>query len=146
MHYSQLLEKFPRPDKSNRTAELAAMILHKSVKVEPVEAIDTEHAADAVVYPEFGSMAPHFAAYVATLLVDRAERLHKLAEADCNYGLSEAQERAQAKLQAEVCEIAEAVGFRAETGGDPRGAVVRLFDPADERAGDGWGGGYAVYR
>lgn len=146
MRLSDFLDKYPRPKTSNRTAELAAIIMHKSVKVCPMSAEDAAQYADGCAVPQFGSIAPHYAAYIVTLLVTRAEALHKLAEHDCNYGLTPPQEKRQERLRAEVAEIAEAVGFRAETGGDPRGAVVRLYDPQDERAGDGWGGGYAVYR
>lgn len=146
MQMSELFQKYPRPDKLPRVAELAALILSRSVKVEPVEAMDAENAADGTVFPKAETMAPAHAAYVADMLVKRAERLHKLAEADCNVGLSDAQERTVEKIEGEVVEIAEAVGFKAKTGGDPRGAVVVLFDPQDERAGDGWGGGWPVYR
>ncbi|USM11448.1 hypothetical protein vBCbaSRXM_3 [Citromicrobium phage vB_CbaS-RXM] len=140
------LEKYPRPDKSNRTAELAALILKQMTHIEPVDGLTVEQSADEVVFPVADTIPPHIAAHVAVLLVSRAERLHKLAEADCNYGLTEAQERTVEKLEGEVAEIAEAVGFRAECGGDPRGAVVKLYDPKDERAGDGFGGGFPVYR
>lgn len=146
MQLSDLFEKYPRPDKLPRVAELAALILSRSVAVEPMSAEDAANYADGFAKACFVSMSPGHAAYVADLLVKRAEQLHKLAEHDCNFGLSEAQEKRKERLQEQVREIAEAVGFRVETGGDPRGAVVRLFDPKDERSGDGWGGGWPVYR
>lgn len=148
MQLQAIFNKYPRPDKTNRTAELAALILARSVTVKPVEATDAEQAADAVVYPKAYMIAPHIATYAATLLVNRAEQLHKLAEHDCNYGLDERQEARRDKIQAEVVEIAAAFGFDAETGGDPRGCVVKLHDPKNPRDGDGdgWGGGWGVYR
>jgi hypothetical protein len=141
-----IFEKYSRPEKVARVAEIAAVILAKSIKIEPVEMIDSEHAADGTVYPKADTMHPLKAAAVAELLCKRAQSLHKLAEHDCNYGLSEAQERRAEKLKGEVVEIAKAVGFEVKTGGDPRGAVVVLHDPDDERSGDGWGGGWPVYK
>lgn len=146
MNLQEILNKYPRPDKTNRTAELAALILARSVTVEPVEAYDAAVAADSVVHPKPDMIAPHIAAYAATLLVNRAEQLHKLAEDDCNYGLDERQETRREKIQAEVIQIANAFGFDAETSGDPRGCVVKLIDTRNPRDGDGWGGGFGVYR
>lgn len=74
------------------------------------------------------------------------ETLQALAVIDCNRGLTPAQEHNVERNAAKAKEIAEALGFRAETGGDPRGCVLKLFDPKDERLGDGWGGGWGVYR
>lgn len=146
MNLQEILNKYPRPDKSNRTAELAALILARSVKVEAVSPDLSVTELDGLVHPIPDMIPPHIATYAATLLVNRAEQLHKLAEHDCNVGLDERQEKRRDKLQAEVVEIAAAFGFDAETGGDPRGCVVKLHDPKNPRDGDGWGGGWGVYR
>lgn len=74
-----------------------------------------------------------------------AKQLGTLAVNACNYGLSDRQETRQRNLTKQAEAIAESYGFRADTGGDPRGYVVKLFDPQDERQGDGWGGGWPVY-
>lgn len=146
MELQDILNKYPRPSKPTRTAELAALIMARSIKIEPVEMSDAGNSADGVVYPKPETMHPNIAAYVATLLVNRAEQLHKLAEHDCNYGLDDRQEKRRDKLQAEVAEIAKAFGFDVETSGDPRGCVVKLIDPTGKDTGDNWGGGWGVYR
>jgi hypothetical protein len=74
-----------------------------------------------------------------------AKSLENLAVNDCNYGLSPRQETRRANLAKQVQEIAERYHLAAETSGDPRGCVVKLFDPGDERLGDGFGGGWPVY-
>ena len=147
MNRSEFFQKFKRPEKIARVAEIAALILAKDARTTGTleKRICGEGERDGVWrLPDL--IPPAQAAAIAEMLVQRAEALHRLAERDCNYGLTEAQEKRKERLQGEVCEIAEAVGFRAETGGDPRGAVVRLFDPADQGAGDGWSGGWPVYR
>lgn len=74
-----------------------------------------------------------------------ARSLEALAIADCNYGMTSRQQSRRDKLRMFVVELATDYGFRAECHGDPRGLVVKLFDPADDSAGDGFGGGWGVY-
>jgi hypothetical protein len=58
--------------------------------------------------------------------------LHALAEAACNYGLTERQEKRQAKLEEEVRQIVKTfgTGFGVIFNGDPRGITVRLVLPS----------------
>lgn len=90
-------------------------------------------------------LSPFMAQAFAAELVALAESIKALAVAACNYELSPGQVKREARLSARFEAIGEALGFRPETGGDPRGPVCRLFDPTDDRAGDGMGGGWAVY-
>ena len=81
---------------------------------------------------------------VATLRRN-AKALHRLAEHDCNYGLSPRQETRRDNLAAQVKAIAWVYRLEATCSGDPRGAVVKLAGPAIPNAGDGMGGTWAVY-
>lgn len=74
-----------------------------------------------------------------------ARSLESLAVADCNYGLTSRQFVRRQGLRSFVDGLAAEYGFRAECHGDPRGLVVKLFDPADDNKGDGFGGGWGVY-
>lgn len=118
--------------KENRTAFLAALIMERSR--EPGRRVGEDS----------GELRPHIAEAFAVELVRLAHSIHGLCVADCNYGLKPAQETRLANLQARFGQIAEALGFEARTGGDPRGACAYLIDP-DDRRGDGWGEGWAVY-
>jgi len=90
-------------------------------------------------------LTPFQAQALTAELVALATQIKGLAEAACNYELSAGQVRREEKLSARFEAIGAALGFRPETGGDPRGPVCRLYDPTDDRLGDGWGGGWAVY-
>lgn len=90
-------------------------------------------------------LSPSQASAFAAELVALAEQIKALAVAACNYELTPNQVKREARFSARFEAIGAALGFRPETGGDPRGPVCRLFDPADPSAGDGWGGGWAVY-
>ena len=81
---------------------------------------------------------------VATLRRN-AKALQRLAEHDCNYGLSPRQETRRDSLAAQVKAIAWIYRLEAECSGDPRGAVVKLADPATPNADDGFGGGWPAY-
>jgi hypothetical protein len=91
------------------------------------------------------SMTPIMAEAFAVELVRLAEGIKRLCEADCNQGLTPAQETRQNRLESRFAAIANRLGFNAKSGGDPRGACAYLIDP-DEPRGDGWGDGFAVYR
>jgi hypothetical protein len=118
----------------NRVAFIAALIMERC-KAHP-----SRSDADSIKTPS-PSMAEAFAVEFARL----ARRIKALAEHDCNYGLDERQERESAKLQARFAALANALGFEARTGGDPRGACAYLINPDDRSEGDGWGDGWAVY-
>ncbi len=81
---------------------------------------------------------------VATLRRN-AKALQRLAEHDCNYGLTPRQQTRRDSLGDQCKQIANVYRLNCQTSGDPRGAVVKLADPMDERAGDGFGGGWPVY-
>jgi len=119
------------PIKENRVAFIAALI------------VDRIHFAE-----KQGTMAgpitPNMAAAFAAEFVRLAGAITALAVADCNTGLNAGQEKRQENLKARFTALAEALGFEARTGGDPRGACAYLIDP-DNRKGDGWGDGFAVY-
>jgi hypothetical protein len=91
------------------------------------------------------NMSVYLVARHATTLRRYSRSLQSLAIADCNVGLTDRQETRRDNLQRSVAELAALYDLRAETSGDPRGAVVKLFDPADETKGDGFGGGWPVY-
>ena len=146
MELQDILNKYPRSHTGaqNRTAELAALIVSRSAMNSCPENWDSERTPVHIKLPDM--LSPHIAAHIAVLLVNRAEQLHKLAEHDCNFGMTTAQEKRADKLKAEVAEIAKFCGFDAETSGDPRGAVVKLIDPTGQDTGDNFGGGWGVYR
>lgn len=96
--------------------------------------------ADSIKLPP-----PHMVEAFAVEFVRLARLIKAEAEAACSYERTPAQEAADAKNQARFAALAEALGFEARTGGDPRGACAYLVDPSDSRGGDGWGTGWAVY-
>lgn len=57
-------------------------------------------------------------------------KLHRLAEAQCNYGLKPRQESAERRLEKAASEIAAYYGMRAYHQGDPRGCSLYLI-PAE---------------
>lgn len=111
--------------KENRPAFIAALIMDR-------------------VRTTGGALAPHVAALYAAEFVRLGTAIHSLCEAACNYELSPGQETRLANLEKRFHALAEALGFEASTGGDPRGPCARLIDP-DDRRGDGFGEGFAVY-
>lgn len=112
--------------KENRTAFLAALLMDRVRNGE-------------------GSLHPHIAATYAAEFTRLAGSIHHLCEAACNYELSPMQESRLTNLQKRFTRLAEALGFEARTGGDPRGACAYLIDPAKPSDGDGFGSGWAVY-
>jgi hypothetical protein len=118
--------------KENRPAFIAALLMERCNNALPKGG-------------DVNPLTPHMAEAVTVELVRLAGSIKALAEADCNYGLTDRQESRMVKLQERFRDIAEALGFEARTGGDPRGACAYLIDPND-RKGDGWGEGWAVYK
>lgn len=83
----------------------------------------------------------HFAAVDAALLAKIGRRLSAIAVADCNYGNTPRREREYERLTQNAKMIAAWYGLTAESGGDPRGFVLRLFGDGIPRnsLGDGYG-------
>lgn len=123
--------------RENRVAFIAALIATRCRKLIPE--YNREEGGDSAV-----PIAPHLAEIYASELTRLAGAIKREAEAACSYERNAAQTAADEKNQARFAAIAEALGFEARTGGDPRGACAYLIDP-DERKGDGWGEGWAVY-
>jgi hypothetical protein len=124
-------ERKARP-KENRTAFIAALIMERC-----------QPDAGYSGFPT-GIQAPTAASFAAEL-VRLATAIHHLCEAACNYQLSPLQEKRLENLQTRFTRLADALGFEASTGGDPRGACAFLINPDDRQEGDGWGTGWAVY-
>jgi hypothetical protein len=120
-----LIERKQANRKESRVAFIAALLMER-------------------VRNEEGALRAHVAAIYAAEFVRLAESIHHLCEAACNYELSPTQESRLANLEKRFSRLAEALGFEARTGGDPRGACAYLIDP-DDRKGDGFGEGFAVY-
>ena len=67
-----------------------------------------------------------------------ARTLHRLAEKDCNYGLTDTDRKREEHCEARTAGRLAAYGIVAQFSGDPRGAVVKLRLPSG-RSND-WGG------
>lgn len=93
--------------------------------------------------PEF---SPGHIAHIVNALQRLATSIHRFAVMDCNQGLTPRQAITQEARKASFVALANACGFNARTGGDPRGACAYLEDSENEGAGDGWGNGWAVYK
>lgn len=118
--------------KESRVAFIAALLMAKSRAAGEVGLL-------------IGSLTPHQAMIYAVELVRLATSIHHLCEAACNYQLSQMQETRLENLRNRFQRLADALGFDARTGGDPRGACAYLIDP-DDRRGDSFAGeGFAVY-
>lgn len=133
-HAQTVLAKRGSRSKENRTAFITALLMDRC-RVQP-------DAPDTAPHP----MPPAYAVAFALEFVRLAALIHAEAVAACNGERSAAQEAADARNKARFKELAEALGFEARTGGDPRGACAYLIDPDDRRGGDGWAEGWAVYR
>lgn len=56
-----------------------------------------------------------------------SQSLHKLAEADCNFGLTKRQETRKANLIEKAQELASEIGLTIYHQGDPRGCALYLL-------------------
>ena len=68
--------------------------------------------------------------------------LHRLAEQDCNYGLTEKEEKKETNIKKKVEAIAFQLGFEVKFNGDPRGGAIRLLIPSGKSNnldGETWG-------
>ena len=59
----------------------------------------------------------------------------RLQEARCNTGLTERQEKREAKLEKTIADLASGLGLMVEFSGDPRGFCVRLIANGNEIGG-----------
>jgi hypothetical protein len=118
--------------KENRPAFIAALLMERVPTIAPKGG-------------EQMTLSPHMAAAFAAEFVRLAGSIHALCEAACNYELSEGQESRLRNLEKRFAALADALGFEARTGGDPRGACAFLINPAKPTEGDGWGDGWAIY-
>lgn len=91
-------------------------------------------------------LLPNVAARTASAMASIASALHTLAEHDCNVGLTSRQENRRENLQSDLLTLARYCELDAKFSGDPRGAAARLTDPNDDSAGDGFAGGWGIYR
>lgn len=146
MNIEKLRELVNADSDSPRVAELAALFVQRSAVLRSEPGQRYGAAVEAGKITQEFALTPALAARLAEKLVQCGENLHSFAVIDCNRGLTPAQEHNRERNAEMAREIGEALGFRVETGGDPRGCVLKLYDPKDERAGDGWGGGWGVYR
>lgn len=146
MQIEKLRELVDYESASPRVAELAALFVQRSAVLSSTQGNRYGPTVESGIVHITHELAPALAARLAERLLSYGDTLHRYAELDCNQGLTPAQERNRDRAAEKACEIGEALGFRVETGGDPRGCVLKLYDPQDERAGDGWGGGWGVYR
>ncbi|MFH1461456.1 MAG: hypothetical protein ABIF12_00705 [bacterium] len=53
--------------------------------------------------------------------------LHKLAEYDCNFGLTDRQQKREDNLRKKAAELAQEIGFVIYYQGDPRGCALYLL-------------------
>jgi len=80
----------------------------------------------------------------AVELLRLADRLHRYAEAACNYQLTPAQEKRVATLETRVNAICAELGIGVHHNGDPRGYAVKLLLPSGDYntlggKEEGWG-------
>lgn len=62
----------------------------------------------------------------AAALTRDARKLHKLAEHDCNYGLTDRQQANERGCQRRIEAVCKRYGWTPKFGGDPRGLVVEI--------------------
>ena len=124
--------------KETRPAFLAALITERNTHVARPKGL-----GPYIVQADF---SPFQIERITRTLVTLATKIKLEAEMACSVERNAAQTARDEKNRAQFEAIAEKIGFRGCTSGDPRGPVCRLYDPKDESLGDGWGGGWAVYR
>lgn len=121
--------------KESRIAFIAALLMDRTRNAQ---------SRSAIAAGDESELSPFMAEQFAVELVRLAGRIHRHAENECNREVSETEAKTDEANQARFHALAAALGFEARTGGDPRGACAYLIDP-DDRKGDGWGEGWAVY-
>ena len=87
---------------------------------------------------------PHILAQDVRQLIACAQRLHSLAVADCNYGLSDRQQAIKTATQRRIRGLCSINGWGPSFSGDPRGAITCIkFDTS--KVGNTWDNrGFAV--
>lgn len=77
--------------------------------------------------------------YQAFALQKLARSLHRSYENECNYGLTDRQEKRERNLWAKVETMAKEYGFHVEEQGDPRGwPIIIDKNPIDEQRGSSY--------
>ena len=87
-------------------------------------------------------LGPYWVAADALGLHKMGKEIARFAVTQCNRGLNDKQEARREALAARCREVASWYGAKAETGGDPRGYVLRLHGEGIPRTG--WGEGFGV--
>ena len=75
---------------------------------------------------------------VASLILRDAATMQRLAVADCNRGLTPAEQKRDEQCQERIVSRCEPHGIKPNFQGDPRGAVVKLILPSGKW--NSWGG------
>lgn len=78
----------------------------------------------------------------ARRLQSLARSLHRLAEHECDYGLTPRQEKRQERLEAEAGECAGFLGLKAYIQRDPRGPAIYVYREGDLKEGESVGSRY----
>lgn len=64
-------------------------------------------------------------------LMRHAQSYHTLQVRDCNYGLSEGEQKREERIQSRIAAICQAYAIKPIFSGDPRGATVKFQVPSD---------------
>jgi hypothetical protein len=115
--------------------------LRASLRSKDIERLADEYQLTAILTLRRPQEPTYFAAVDAALLTKIGRRLSAIAIADCNYGNTPRREREYEKLTERAKTIAAWYGLTAESGGDPRGYVLRIVGDGIPRnsMGDGYG-------
>lgn len=81
--------------------------------------------------------------YVYRELLPISRKLHRIAEANCNYGNTTRRDNQETKLLAQAEALAQRIGLHAYHQGDPRGCALYLID--DTMIDSTYSNGLAVY-
>lgn len=82
-------------------------------------------------------VSKHIEVHDAVRLMTIAASLHRLDEAECNYGLTNKQEWREGRLENEATKIAAKYGLKLYRQGDPRGWPLYLYSEQDRLAYSG---------
>ena len=104
--------------------------LYKARANDPIFAAQYDKATETHGFMVYGFM-------VRTLedIKSLAKSYVRLQEARCNTGLTDRQEKREAKLEVLLTELASGLGLGVEFSGDPRGFCVRLIANGQEIGG-----------
>jgi hypothetical protein len=112
-----------------------------SLRSKDVERLADKYQLTAILALRRPQEPNYFAAIDAALLTKIGRRLSAIAVANCNYGETPRRETEYDRLTERARTIAAWYGLTAESGGDPRGYVLRIFGEGLPRnsMGDGYG-------